>query len=1045
MGKLSGAGELVLDDLQTLCALGLAGSRTDGQLIALFLGNDQQTSERAFRVLVERHGPMVLGVCHRILSDRYAAEDALQATFLVLAKRARSIRRQESVGGWLHRVARRIAVRAGKAARRRRSILDIADHAETLAELRDPGQSLERSELRNVLDNEIDRLGSSSRQVVVLCDLEGLTYDQAAERLRWPVGTVKSRLSRARVRLRERLVRRGYGPAILGGAGALWGDEATAALSSPQVQAVVKTALTGLAGTSGVPTMVASLAGDELRVGAAIKLRFVVSMVLLLGGSAATWAFSGDRNPPPRQQVKPLAFRGPGEKAEAAGNDASNAPRKVSAAGKVVDAQGRPVAKARVFLREWANRRTRNLTIEEVKNLRRAGKVPDILAEAETDANGSFHLAKIDAPTFSKSADNSYLGTTWFPWDLVILAEGHGLAWVRLTPQNQREALTITLPKEASLRGRVTTVDGKPIKGATVRVDEITGLGARIRETRSDSTEERLNLSLSSVPLDTKTDDEGRFVLHGLVPERRFSLVVQGAGFQPSPLFAATTEKRPPDLEDQARYDRRIQTRLPILTGDFAVTLKEANHQLSGRVVFESTGKPAVGAFVLLKYDSVGPTDQDGRFTAKDLVAGTIDLHVAAKGNDSAPLDMFVEIPEDKKVVEQTFRLPRGLVVSGRVVDDQGAGVEGAELRYRASPDAKGIRTRFALTAMTDAKGGFQLGVPAGPGMIMVTEVPENYLGPQMHWPFDSGLGGENTRFIDGASGTVIGDLKFSLSRSGRITVQALDTDGRPVEGAEVRRYALASRQGKPLLTNAEGRAEVVGLDPKGVYTIDLVHPTKRLGRRLEISVSEAREAKEGVQAKLAPLGSLEGRVLDENDKPLLNPILWLRTNVKIPEPFGIAVESRNEVKEDGSFRFQGLIPGASYYVYAEVAGRASENSKAIIAKADARERLEPFRLPVTHRTLTGVVVDSRGQPVKNAIVVHELGLFTLSSYHESSPARTETDEAGRFKFTELPRGELWISAYGPSRGADRFNWKRVRENVGANQTDVRLVLPESR
>jgi len=1028
----------VLEDLQTLCTLGLAGGRTDGELIALFVGSDPQASKRAFSILVDRHGPMVFGVCRRVLGDQHAAEDALQATFLVFAKRARSIRRQESVGGWLHRVARRIAVRAGKAARRRQSTQDVGAHVETLAEVCDPGQSLERSELRTVLDKEIDRLDLVCRQVVVLCDLEGLTHDQAAERLRWPVGTVKSRLSRARNRLRERLVRRGFGPAILGGAGTLWGGEATAALSSSLAQAVVKTALSGLTGTHVVPAVVASLARNELRAVATSKIRVVMSMLLVLGGSVAVWSLVSAQGFPARSPKKLVTILATAVQAAVAGD---NAPRKVSASGRVVDTQGRPVANARVFIREWIINRTGLLSRAQQEETHRTGQLPDILAQTKTDADGRFRFEDVNAPAFPGTDSNRYLGKTWFPWDLIVLAEGHGVAWARLTPQNQRDALTMTLPQEASLRGRVTTSDGKPISGARIRAFAVTDLRAEINEFQSK--EDRLSLDWSSIPIETQTDGNGRFVLGNLVSERRIALWVRAEGFERATLFAATTADPQPDLENRTFHDSRVTlTHYPVQTGDLRVTLKKNDHQLLGRLVFEGTERPVVGASVRVGYADHGRTDQDGRFTARDLVAGTIELHTRAKDQDWAPLDVAVEIPEAPKVVERTFQIPRGLAVSGRVEDDQGGGIAGVKLRYETVSEGQGIPTLFGLQATTDSKGRFRLNVPAGPGKLVIFEAPRGYLGPGGRF-VGSAPEGRFSRPVTGASGTVINDLTFSLGQGGRITVQVRDSENRPVKGAEARRYGLRESDNKPLFTDAEGRVQIIGLDSESAYTIDLIHPTRRIGGRVEVSPHEARESKEGIRLKLEPLGSLEGHVLDENGKPLLGPVLWLRTLAKSPDQIGAPVESRHEVKSDGFFRFDGLIPNASYYVDVEVAGHAGQISKTIDAEAGATRRLEPFRLPITNRSLKGIVVDPRDQPVAGAKVSFDQ---SPSGLHNSGGRWfMETDATGRFELTGLPQGELSIMAYRTPTGPDRSIRNLVREKVGASQADVRLVLPDVR
>ena len=101
----------VSEQIRTLFQAGSLGALTDGQLLERYLSPESHCSEMAFATLVERHGPMVLGVCRRLLPDTHLAEDAFQATFLVLARRARSVRNHDSLGGWLHRVARRIAMR----------------------------------------------------------------------------------------------------------------------------------------------------------------------------------------------------------------------------------------------------------------------------------------------------------------------------------------------------------------------------------------------------------------------------------------------------------------------------------------------------------------------------------------------------------------------------------------------------------------------------------------------------------------------------------------------------------------------------------------------------------------------------------------------------------------------------------------------------------------------------------------------------------------------------------------------------------------------
>src|SRR5262245_19724526 len=174
----------------------------DGQLLDRFV---RDRDEAAFTALVDRHGPMVLGVCRRILRDADDAEDAFQATFLVLAHKARSIARPQALASWLYKIARRTAMRAQIRRDRRRaqeSVLDDAPAPEAI-------EDLAWHELQPALDEEVNRLPRKYRDAIVHCYLQERTYTEAAQSLGLAAGTVSSRLARARDILRKRLVRRG--------------------------------------------------------------------------------------------------------------------------------------------------------------------------------------------------------------------------------------------------------------------------------------------------------------------------------------------------------------------------------------------------------------------------------------------------------------------------------------------------------------------------------------------------------------------------------------------------------------------------------------------------------------------------------------------------------------------------------------------------------------------------------------------------------------------------------------------------------------------
>jgi RNA polymerase sigma factor (sigma-70 family) len=183
---------------------------SDEDLLEQFLTGAEFESQGAFRELVVRHGPMVLGICRHLLDRPEDAEDAFQATFLVLARKGGSIRNRKVLAGWLHEVAHRIAVKA-RASRVRVRNLERQGVAMSPPAIQpnDPHEAAAWNELRGVLHAEVERLPERYRVPVILSYLEGKTNEEVAQALKWPVGTVKGRLSRAREMLRSRLLRRG--------------------------------------------------------------------------------------------------------------------------------------------------------------------------------------------------------------------------------------------------------------------------------------------------------------------------------------------------------------------------------------------------------------------------------------------------------------------------------------------------------------------------------------------------------------------------------------------------------------------------------------------------------------------------------------------------------------------------------------------------------------------------------------------------------------------------------------------------------------------
>jgi RNA polymerase sigma factor (sigma-70 family) len=225
----------VLRDIHTLFHVGTSNGLTDAQLLDRFRArSDQDSSEAAFAGLMARHGPMVLGVCRRALRNPDDVADAFQATFLILVRKADTVRVEDSLGRWLYGVSRRVSVRA-KLAAARRSAEEVPENKSAAA----PADNADLDELRDVLDEEIGRLPEKFRSAVVLCELEGFGHEEAARQLACAVGTVKSRLSRAREKLRSRLIRRGVAPTAC----ALHVDFTPAAVPAKLIETTIEAAI----------------------------------------------------------------------------------------------------------------------------------------------------------------------------------------------------------------------------------------------------------------------------------------------------------------------------------------------------------------------------------------------------------------------------------------------------------------------------------------------------------------------------------------------------------------------------------------------------------------------------------------------------------------------------------------------------------------------------------------------------------------------------------------------------------------------------------
>jgi RNA polymerase sigma factor (sigma-70 family) len=287
-----------IQHLRGALLLGEGADLTDGQLLESFISRREQA---ALEALVRRHGPMVWGVCCRILHNHHDTEDAFQATFLVLVRKAASVTPREMVGNWLYGVAHQTALKArATAAKRRAREMQVMDMPEPAVKERDFS-----SDLQAVLDQELSRLPDKYRVAIVLCDLDGKTRKEAARQLGLPEGTLAGRQTRGRAMLAKRLARHGQGVSGVSLATMLSQNVAAAGVPTSVLSSTIKAATlvaSGQAAATGViSARVAALTEGVLKTMLLTKLKIATVVLFLVGFSAFTYGIMA-----PGQEREPL-------------------------------------------------------------------------------------------------------------------------------------------------------------------------------------------------------------------------------------------------------------------------------------------------------------------------------------------------------------------------------------------------------------------------------------------------------------------------------------------------------------------------------------------------------------------------------------------------------------------------------------------------------------------------------------------------------------------------------------------------------------------
>ena len=873
---------------------------------------------------------MVLSVCRSVLTDPYDAEDAFQATFLILVKKSDTFTGRVALGPWLYQMAYRVAIRANAAAARRRACERRAGWMAAANSTSGPACPDEPS---HAIHEEIARLPEKFRRAVILCDLERVPRDRAAAELRLSERTLQRRLRGGRERLKARLIRRGLSPEG-GMLGAVILREARLAVPVAWGKATVRAALATV--NHGITTGVVSAGAEKLthellRIMWLRKLTSAAATLLAAGliawvASAALVTLSEEPSKKAAASPDPPVRR----KAESAvarlESKSLDTPGTVTVRGRVLGPDARPVPGAKLYLTTMKGYFRERFDAAELATTGLAGQF-------------AFKVAK------ARIGDEKFV--------VAAMASNHGVGWLEVPADGKREDLTLRLVNDdVPINGRIVDLQGKPVPGITFRVLEISAapgedLGPWFEFVQGKTWKGRRpnkqdfhwdSIDLSQLALKVTTDAVGSFRLTGIGRNRRVRAQLDGPVIASQYVQVLT---QPGTTIEVAEYEGQPRP-ITYYGADF-LYVAAPTKPVVGVVRDRDTRKPLAGVIIessVLANDPVPgknivqtTTDAEGQYELIGLPKGEGNTIRLVPREDQPYVSVHALVPDSPGLnpVTVDFELQRGTWIEGKVTDKvTGKPVKGYVDYFTVEnnpnildhPGFKGtIPPHWGIATKQD--GSFRLvGLP-GPGLIAVFYTDHHSLAPYrddeyginesvLHTsPRQLGLLINYTAIarIDPAKGVELVKRDVTLDPGWVFTGTLLGPDGKPLVGA--RSFGLTDRDGSDEAMKTAEFA-VRAFNPRRPREVFFQHPEKGL-----VGIARPPQQNGGsVAVHMEPGATIIGRLVNDDGTPRADVELELQYRHKANSFYfnwSDYFPGRIVTDQEGRFRVEALLPGYEF------------------------------------------------------------------------------------------------------------------------------------